>query len=99
MLCCAVSLIILSHLGVDLLAYWDQGSCGPDGDNANWEWCDTDRGGNCDPVVMTDKCRSGVATLIDIQGKETSTSYQDLFQFDGCNYAYYARYTCSGKFS
>ena len=98
--CTVLFLVILSHLGVDLLAYWDRGNCGPDGDNSNWEWCDKRAGENCHPVVKTDKCSSHLATLIDVLGDQNANADHHLNNFHhlGCNYAYYARYKCTGNF-
>jgi len=68
-----------------LTAYWDYQSCGPKGDNYNWEWC----GANfqCKPIVevATSTCASGLASLA-----ETST----FITKDGCQYAYFAQYIC-----
>merc|ERR1712232_887738 len=73
-------------LDARLVAYWDYGSCGPHGDNHNWDWCGTWTF-NCPKVrqVSTDLCESGTAIL-------AGTSY---FQKIGnCPYAYYAQYAC-----
>jgi len=68
-----------------ILAYWDYGSCGPDGDDANWEWCRWTKG-VCLEWVKTSKCSSGVAKLIDVKKN---------FKQNGCEFFYGARYSCS----
>merc|ERR1712232_1209612 len=71
-----------------LSAYWDYGSCGPHGDNHNWDWCGTWRF-RCPEMrpVPTELCASGNAVLVE-------TKY---FQKIGnCPYAYYAQYACGG---
>jgi len=68
-----------------ILAYWEDGSCGPDGDDANWEWCRWTEG-VCSEVVKTSKCSSGVAKLIDVTKN---------FEVKGCKFFYGARYSCS----
>ena len=87
-----------------LPAYWDDGSCGPYGNDHNWEWCDTNMGGPCKKQVNTLKCRSGIAKLTEVKGDELASSikistnqeknvYQD--PKTGCRYAYFATYTCT----
>jgi hypothetical protein len=38
-----------------LVAYWDIGTCGPLGDDANWEWCEKDKF-QCKPEVAFGCC-------------------------------------------
>merc|ERR1712007_109559 len=47
-----------------LAAHWDNGECGPHGDNHNWEWCDQ-WSFNCSGIVAvsTQVCASGRARL------------------------------------
>ena len=82
-----------------LIAYWDAGSCGPYGNDYNWEWCDTLNGGPCKKQVITSKCRSGIAKLISVKGNEFSKrskkSYRD--PKTGCYYMYFATYACTGN--
>ena len=83
-----------------LIAYWDGGSCGPYGNDHNWEWCDTKNGGPCKKQVSTSKCPSGIATLLSVKGNESAKSpfpnnYKD--PETGCYYAYFATYTCTGN--
>merc|ERR1712232_129243 len=67
-----------------LAAYWDNGDCGPHGNNHNWEWCDR-WNFKCQKSVSTDICDSGRAVLVNTQ----------TFISDGnCTYAYYAQYEC-----
>ena len=83
-----------------LPAYWDDGSCGPYGNDHNWEWCDTNMGGPCKKQVNTLKCRSGIAKLTEVKGDELASSIQlnpNVYQDPktGCRYAYFATYTCT----
>ena len=93
-----------------MIAYWDNGSCGPNGSNANWEWCDKSGGGACKENVKTEKCPSGTASLKKVFGNQHATEHveqqhdtqlnmQQLFSYhrNGCNYAYYAIYACTGN--
>ena len=82
-----------------VLAYWDLGSCGPNGDNANWNWCGKRGGGACKESVKTRKCPSGTASLKQIFGNQHATEDDVLFEYhlNGCKYAYYAIYACTGK--
>ena len=45
---------VLIFNSVTIPAYWDDGSCGPNGDDANWEWCDK-KEGSCQTKVYTNK--------------------------------------------
>lgn len=69
-----------------LAGYWDNGECGPHGDNHNWEWCDRWQFNCTDTVtVSTQICTSGRARL----------AHQQRFVSVGaCTYAYYAQYAC-----
>ena len=89
--------IVADHLS--LVAYWDQDSCGPNGDDYNWQWCDERRGGPCKGQVSTDFCPSGIASLKEVHGNQYATHNNELqnYQLNGCNYAYYATYECTGK--
>jgi len=83
-----------------LPAYWDEGSCGPYGNDHNWEWCDTNMGGPCKKQVNTLQCRSGIAKLTEVKGDELASSIQlnpNVYQDPktGCKYAYFATYTCT----
>ena len=89
-----------------LVAYWDEGSCGPYGNDHNWEWCDTSKGGPCKKQVSTSKCRSGIAELTSVKGNELAkwskknNGIDDIPNFyqdpkTGCKYAYFATYTCT----
>ena len=83
-----------------MIAYWEQGSCGPYGNDYNWEWCDTLKGGPCKKQVNTPKCQSGIAELTSVKGNEfakhpVSNNFQD--PKSGCKYAYFATYTCTGN--
>lgn len=68
----------------NLAAYWDNGNCGPLGNNHNWEWCDQ-WNFSCQKYVKTDICPSGQAVLV---SKKTFASVGN------CTYAYYAQYEC-----
>ena len=91
-------LFILSFLD-KIVAYWDQGSCGEKGSDFNWEWCDKDGGGGCLSEVYQTKwqCPSGIVTLKEVHGDQYATSFSDEYRLDGCNYAYYAEYTCKSN--
>lgn len=69
-----------------LAAYWDNGECGPHGDNHNWEWCDR-WSFNCSEAVTvsTEICASGRAGLV---------HKQRFVRVGACTYAYYAQYAC-----
>jgi len=69
-----------------LAAYWDLGSCGPSGDDQNWDWC----GGwrfQCPEQkdVSTDICASGVAMRVQMES---------FVKKEDCFYAYHAQYAC-----
>ena len=80
----------------EIVAYWDRGDCGPNGDDDNWDWCNTYTGKPCIDMINTSKCRGGVATLKVVHGDDHATAYSDNYELDGCQYAYYAVYTCAG---
>merc|ERR1719401_2713936 len=73
-----------------LAAYWDSGICGPHGEDYQWEWCGK-TAGDCKDTVQTDKCPSGEAQLVSVQGDRTCCASVNI---GGCNYAYYAQYEC-----
>ena len=77
-----------------IFAYWDYGSCGPQGDDSNWEWCDKRGGGPCQNEVTTSQCTSGTALLSAVNGHQQATRFSDNYVLNGCKYAYYAIYTC-----
>ena len=83
---------------VEVVAYWDHGSCGPYGDDGNWEWCDKRYGGPCENQVLTNKCPSGSATLRRVHGNQFAKDNNELqnYKLKGCSYAYYATYACDG---
>ena len=71
-----------------LLAYWDSGSCGHAGDDANAAWCGGVNDWECpaDITVDTSLCPSGSAHL----------AYMlEHITVDDCYYAYYAQFICS----
>jgi len=74
-----------------LAAYRDIGSCGPLGDNQNWQWCGR-QGFECQHTVSTSECPSGKAELLSTHGSGKVDSPVSL---DGCNYVYFAQYQCS----
>jgi len=69
-----------------LAAYWDNGECGPHGDNYNWEWCGR-WSFNCSDTVA-------VSTQICISGRARLAHQQRFVSVDSCTYAYYAQYIC-----
>ena len=83
-----------------LFAYWDNGNCGSYGNDHNWEWCDTNKGGPCKEQVNTLKCPSGIANLTSVQGDQFAKggpkdNYKD--PKTNCYYTYFATYTCTGN--
>ena len=86
-------------LDITVVAYWDDGSCGPYGDDANWEWCDNRSGGPCQNQVSTQRCPSGSATLQYVHGNQFAKDNHELqnYERNGCYYAYYAIYKCDGN--
>jgi prolyl-tRNA editing enzyme YbaK/EbsC (Cys-tRNA(Pro) deacylase) len=84
---------------LDLVAYWDYGSCGPAGDDHNWDWCHQ-HSFQCEKEVATDKCDSGIAVLVRTHGTGYNSNYNGVtipwgtVSINGCDYAYFAEYTC-----
>ena len=78
----------------EVVAYWDNGSCGPKGADHNWAWCNKKSGGGCQVEVTTNECPSGLATLRTVHGDQYATSMDDQYVLDDCTYAYYAIYDC-----
>jgi hypothetical protein len=73
-----------------LTAYWDEGSCGPKGNDYHWGWCG-EKAGSCSKIVSTALCQSGKASLVSVQGNGECCKSATI---DGCNYAYFAQYKC-----
>merc|ERR1712232_1474952 len=69
-----------------LAAYWDNGECGPRGDNYNWEWCGR-WSFNCSDTVA-------VSTQICTSGRARLAHQQRFVSVGSCTYAYYAQYSC-----
>merc|ERR1712125_148214 len=69
-----------------LSAYWDNGECGPEGNNHNWEWCDR----------WNFKCRKSVNVSTDIcsSGRAVLANTKTFNSVGNCTYAYYAQYEC-----
>merc|ERR1719253_63732 len=85
-----------------IVAYWDYGNCGPQGNDYNWDWC-SQASFKCDQEVSTNLCGSGKAELVKALGDKTKVSgYNTLrdppapwnINIDGCDFAYYAQYKC-----
>lgn len=75
-------------------AYWDKGSCGPDGDDANWAVCGK-QDANCPEVIEgRDECDGFPAhrTLMKGHGK-----WGKYWHEGKCEMAYYAEYTCGAE--
>ena len=91
--------IIFSTL--ELVAYWDDGDCGPYGDDYNWDWCGANSGEPCKQQVTTDQCPSGTANLKIVEGNQNAVDTEQNFQLGNCWFTYYAEYQCSesGNFS
>ena len=70
----------------EVLSYWDEGVCGPDGNDANWEWCEQTQG-SCKESIFTSKCPSGAAKL---------QEFRKDYELNGCKYFYRAIYVCTG---
>lgn len=78
-----------------VFAYWDVGSCGPHGDDANWELCaGPTNSPQCQHTISTTMCPSGRANLHRVSGDGTKGSYTDT---NGCSYFYSAEYKCEFK--
>ena len=70
------------------LAYSDVNGCGPQGANHNWGFCgETD--GNCPRALNVSLCKYGKALR--------TTFRKNPFESKGCDYNYYAEYTCKGS--
>ena len=69
--------------------YFDEGNCGPDGDNANWEICDKENF-DCPPHIDNIECPTGKAFISRKEGDGTCESVT----IDGCSYSYYVEYSC-----
>jgi len=69
-----------------LAAYWDLGSCGPAGDDQNWDWCSAWKF-QCPEQrqVSQEICASGVAVRVQMES---------FVKKDSCYYAYHAQYAC-----
>ena len=74
-------------IGLVIHAYWDLGTCGPEGEDYNFNWCDGHLG-NCPSIKSTSLCQTGMARL---------TKFEKPFSLDGCEYRWYAEYTCIGS--
>jgi len=75
-----------------LVAYWDDGNCGPVGDDHNWQWCKETKA-KCAKFICTSECPSGQAELVYKRGG----NHLGSLTIDGCSYAYFAQYHCSEK--
>ena len=75
----------------ELVSYWDQGDCGPYGNDYNWDWCWK----GCKQEVVTNVCPDGTAQLKTVEGDPYATTFNKNYQVDGCWFAYYATYACS----
>merc|ERR1712232_1273632 len=62
-----------------LAAYWDNGECGPRGDNYNWEWCGR-WSFNCSDTVA-------VSTQICTSGRARLAHQQRFVSVNACTYA------------
>jgi hypothetical protein len=84
------------QLARDLTAYWDNGNCGPYGDDHNLDFCPSRRPGQhgCRPIISVDTatCADGVAYLQWMLGNGNWGSYTDEH---GCGYTFWAQYGCS----
>ena len=76
-------------LQIVILAYWDRGACGPNGDDHNWQWCNR-QAGTCPPEIFTEECATG---------KAVRTFFQKPRNTPRCGYFYYSEYTCTGNMS
>ena len=77
-----------------MISYWDNGDCGPYGDDYNWDWCGADSGEPCKKQVQTDTC-CGFANLKTVEGDQNAITTNDSYSLDDCWYTYYATYSCS----
>lgn len=69
--------------------YWDRGTCGPEGNDANWEICNF-RAFDCPASIETHECPGGIA--------EKSLSIEATIDrphvINRCGYIYYVEYSC-----
>ena len=83
-----------------VVSYWDEGSCGPDGDDYNMNWCrlswydENWPEGSCNEKVSTNLCSTDTATLLEFRQAHGKT--WSSFVFQGCNYYFRAIYACPG---
>merc|ERR1712038_915562 len=79
----------------ELTAYWDKNTCGPFGEDANWNRCGANSFDGCvdsqEIQVSTTHCATGSAVLFETKGNGTSGSYVDAY---GCEYSYFATWHC-----
>ena len=74
------------------MSYWDNGDCGPYGDDYNSQWCGGSEG--CKQQVKTDQCTSGTANLKTVEGDQNANGWAKNYKIDDCWYTYYAIYEC-----
>ena len=72
-----------------MVAYWDLGSCGPEGDDLNWMVCENMRF-NCPDIIHLDSCPSGRAFKYNVYGDGSRGSYIA----NGCTFFYWTEYVC-----
>ena len=87
--------MIIVFATLELVSYWDNGNCGPYGDDYNWQWCGESTGEPCQQQVTTDQCPSGTADLKIVEGDQNAVGVQDNYKIDDCWFTYYAEYACS----
>jgi hypothetical protein len=68
-----------------VLAYWDAGACGPNGDDSNWIFCGQ-TSGKCKAQVTTSQCACGTARLV---------KKHEYKREGSCTFIYYAEYKCT----
>lgn len=80
-------------LNPKLVSYWDDDSCGPQGNDYNRDWCSgTSFQCKAQVQVPTTTCPSGFAKLISTQGSGQCCRSVII---NGCGYAFFAQYACS----
>jgi len=81
--------------GIAFRAYWEGGSCGPDGNDANWEVCG-ERDGVCPEYVTWTQCASGQAQL---HFFSRDWIIHNPGEAEACHFEWYAEYICADSTS
>merc|ERR1719323_2513538 len=77
----------------DLVAYWDQGACGPGGNDLNWGICGY-RNGTCPDEIVLNTCPATHKAVLHRQLGKGMPPLSWNVSLNGCTYNYYAEYVC-----